>query len=449
MKRLGPMDAMFLRMESKRTPMHIGALMTFMPPEDAKPDFVSELLADFSKLSFLPWPFNCKLADGRLSSLTPSWVETQPDAEYHVRHSALPRPGGERQLGTLVARLHSHPLDFDRPLWEAHLVEGLEGGRFAFYFKAHHCAIDGMGAMRNIQKWLTTNPNDRRGLPDVSTAPPTRTPRSAGDRVRSALSSVKDETLAVPELAGKLARMSVGENSTVRAAMATPGTLFNTKITPQRRLAASLVDLQRLKAVGKATHATVNDVCLALIGSAVRRYLLEQDALPAKSVQASIPIGLDRSETTANAVAGFVAPLGTDEPDPLARLKLIRAATARGKKDVTSLSPSASQQFSVLGLAPLAVGQMTGTLAKLPPFFNFTVSNVMLSRKPMYLKGARLEAIYPMSFLVDGYALNVTLVGYAEHINFGFLGCRDALPHLQRLAIYTDEALTELEDAVH
>ena len=91
---------------------------------------------------------------------------------------------------------------------------------------------------------------------------------------------------------------------------------------------------------------------------------------------------------------------------------------------------------------------MTGTLAKLPPFFNFTVSNVMLTRKPLYLKGARLEAIYPMSFLVDGYALNVTLVGYTDHINFGFLGCRDALPHLQRLARYTGEALEELEDAL-
>jgi len=95
MKLLGPMDAMFLRMESKRTPMHIGALMTFQRPSDAGPGFVADLLEEFSKLSFLPWPFNCRLADGRLSSVAPSWVETEPDAEYHVRHSALPPPGND------------------------------------------------------------------------------------------------------------------------------------------------------------------------------------------------------------------------------------------------------------------------------------------------------------------------------------------------------------------
>ena len=125
----------------------------------------------------------------------------------------------------------------------------------------------------------------------------------------------------------------------------------------------------------------------------------------------------------------------------------MRAAPERAKRELSSLSRNASTQFSLLGLAPLVLGQMTGTLPKLPPLFNFTVSNVPLSRQPLYLKGARLEAIYPMSFLADGYALNVTLVGYADHLNFGFLGCRDALPHLQHLAVYTGEAMDELADA--
>jgi diacylglycerol O-acyltransferase / wax synthase len=243
--------------------------------------------------------------------------------------------------------------------------------------------------------------------------------------------------------------MGFGANSTIRAALDTPRTLFNVPITQQRRLAAQLIDIERLKAVGKAGEATINDVTLAILGGAVRRYLIEQDALPKNSVMASVPIALERDESTANAVAGFVAPLGTGEPDPRKRLELIRLATDRAKREISSLSRNASTQFSVIGLAPLAVGQMTGTLPKLPPFFNFTVSNVPLSREPLYLKGARLEAIYPMSFLADGYALNVTLVSYDQHMNFGFLGCRDALPHLQHLAVYTGEALAELEDAVH
>lgn len=449
MKLLSPLDAMFLRMESKRTPMHIGAMMTFVPPADAGPGFVRDLLAQFARLSFLPPPFDCRLADGRLAAIAPAWVPTQPDPEYHVRHSALPAPGGERELGTLVARLHSNQLDFDRPLWEAHLVEGLAGGRFAFYFKAHHCAIDGIGAVRTIKKWLSTDPDDRSGLPDVlHQRRPPAPKRSAGDRVRGAAAAARDHAAAVPELGGQLARMGVGADSTIRAALSTPRTLFNVPITQQRRLAGQLVDLERLRAVGKAAEATVNDVTLAIVGGAVRRYLLEQEALPTRSATASVPVALARGETSANAVAGFVAPLGTDEADPRRRLEVIRGATERAKREISALSRNASTHLSLLGLAPLAAGQMTGTLAKLPPIFNFTVSNVPLSREPLYLNGARLETVYPMSFLADGYALNVTLVGYADHVNFGFLGCRDALPHVQHLALYTGEALAELEDAV-
>jgi WS/DGAT/MGAT family acyltransferase len=443
------MDAMFLRMETKRTPMHIGAMMTFTPPPDAGPEFVRELLAEFTKLTFLPAPFDCRLARGSLAAAVPAWVPARPDPEYHVRHSALPAPGGERELGTLVARLHSNQLDFDRPLWETHLIEGLAGGRFAIYFKAHHCAIDGLGAVRVIKKWLSKDPDERHGLPDLATAPPhRRASRSAADRVQGALAALRDHSVAVPELTATLARMATGANSTIQAAFNTPRTLFNVPITPQRRLAGDAIETERLRAVGKAAEATVNDVTLAILGGAVRRYLLEQDALPRTSVMASVPVALDRDDPAGNAVAGFVVPLGTAEADPRRRLELIRAATERAKREIAALSRNASTQFSLLGLAPLALGQMTGTLAKLPPLFNFTVSNVPLSHEPLYLNGARLEKVYPMSFLADGYALNVTLVGYAGQLNFGFLGCRDALPHLQHLAVHTTDALAELEDAL-
>ena len=147
MKYLSPLDAAFLRMESPRTPMHVGALMTFKLPDKAPRDFLQRLLKRMREHPFMPEPFGCKLARGRFSRVAPAWVETRLDMDYHLRHSALPYPGGERELGQLVARLHSHPLDLSKPLWEAHVIEGLENNRFAIYFKAHHCAIDGMGAM--------------------------------------------------------------------------------------------------------------------------------------------------------------------------------------------------------------------------------------------------------------------------------------------------------------
>lgn len=449
MQYLSPLDAAFLRMETPRTPMHIGALMTFRLPADAPPDFLRQLLAHMREQPFLPAPFDSRLAPGLRSRIAPAWMEALLDVDYHVRHSALPYPGGERELGMLVERLHSNPLDLTRPLWECHLIEGLDHGRFALYFKAHHCAIDGIGAMRKVTHWLSEDPQDRSGpgRPAQAAARPDDPP--SGSRLGAAYRRARDNARALPELAAKLVTMSRGEHSTVHAAVSTPRTLFNVPVTQQRRLAAQLLDLARLKAVGAATGSSVNDVTLAICGGAVRRYLLEQDALPSSSLTASVPVGLQRAENQGgNAVAGFVCPLATQLDDPLQRLDQIKAVTRRGKDELLSMSPTGLQQFALMGLSPLILGQMSGTLARLPPFFNFTVSNVVLSKKPLYLRGAELEAMVPLSFLLDGYALNVTVIGYLDRVAVGFLGCRDAIPHLQRLAVYAGDALAELEQAL-
>ena len=444
MKLLSPVDQMFVRMESERTPMHIGALAIFELPDGAGSDFVRDIHRAFSELSFLPFPFDSELASGPVAEALPVWRQVEPDPEYHVRLSALPAPGTDAELGRLVERLHSHPLDMERPLWEAHVIEGLAGNRFAFYFKAHHCAVDGTGAMNLIKDWLSTDP---AGLPAVGTADPGR---QFGflDRIKVPVTRVSDGVVATTELVGRLISMARGEHSSVRAALATPRTPFNQRLTRQRRIAVQVLELSRLKAVAQATDTTVNDVVLATLSGAVRRYLLEQDALPSDSLTVSVPVGFDRDEETLNAATGFVCPLGTTSADPLERLQVITAATKRGKADLWNMSTNALQHYTLFGLLPLAIGQRTGVLQKLPPLFNFTVSNVVLSREPLYLLGARLELLVPVSFLADGYGLNVTLVGYTDKVALGFVGCRDTIPHLQNLAVYAEDALAELETAV-
>ena len=450
MRRLSPIDAAFLRMESTRTPMHVGCMLTFKTPEDAHEDYFRDLVNHLRSEPFLPEPFNCKLAHTGLSTLMPGWVEVDDlDMEYHVRHSALPRPGGERELGVLVSRLHSHPLDMDRPLWEMHIIEGLEGNRFAFYFKAHHCAIDGMGAMIMTRQWLKTDPKDRSslGVVKVSRDAKIRAKRR-GEQFRVMLALAKKQAGGIGELAGKLVGMSQGKDSMVRASMDTPKSLFNVPVSQQRRLGTQLLELKRFKTVADAMNVSVNDAILAVCGGATRRYLLEQNALPKTSLMASVPIGLERDEKGGNAVAGFVCPLGTDIANPVRRVKNIHAATKRAKADLQAMSRPALDNLALTGLAPLILGQMTGTLAKMPPIFNFVVSNVVLSKHKLYLMGAELEAMYPMSFLFDGYALNVTVIGYTDHVAIGFIGSRDALPKLQSLAVYAGEALGELEERV-
>jgi diacylglycerol O-acyltransferase len=453
MKYLSPVDAAFVRMESKRTPMHVGGLLTFRLPEHAPRDFLRDLLEQMRHQPFMPAPFSCKLVKSGLRRLAPAWEETELDIDYHIRHSALPYPGGERELGVLVARLHSHPMDMTRPLWECHLIEGLEDNRFALYFKAHHCAVDGMAAMRMVRSWLSEDPDNPHGPAiQIPPAPEPEEPEpelSRTARLKRPMKFAGKQISSLGELAKMLRKMSEkGQEGGTRAALATPKSLFNVRITQQRRLGTQILDLNRIKAIGAATGTTVNDVCLAICGGAIRRYLSEQDALPEKSLSASVPIGLARSDgKVGNAVAGFVCPMGTDEEDPKRRLERIHEVTTRSKEQLLSMSPTALMQFAMMGLSPLILGQMTGTLSKIPPFFNVTVSNVVASKVPLYLRGAELEAMYPMSILFDGYALNITLVGYQDRVAIGFTGCRDAIPSLQRLAVYTTDALAELEEA--
>ncbi len=442
MKLLSPLDQMLARMETPRTPMHIGALAVFDLPEGAPPNFTRSLHEAFSELAFLPFPFDSVIAGGPTMAY---WKQVQPDPHYHVRLDALPHPGTARDLGALVERLHSSPLDMTKPLWEAHLIEGLADNQFAFYFKAHHCAVDGMGAVNYIKSWLTTDPEapPGSGKPGPLAEDYDLASVFAAVTTKRAIASLS----ATGELVGKLGSMMRGANSSVKAGLKTPRTPFNARITRHRRLAVQVLEMARVKAVGRATGTTVNDVIMASIGGACRRYLAEQDALPENTLTASVAVGIERDADTVNAASGFVAPLGTSTEDPVERLREISASTSRGKAELLAMTPNAMEHYSVMGLLPIALGQKTGTLGLLPPLFNLTVSNVVLSKEPLYLSGAKLDVIVPLSFLSDGYGLNVTLVGYTDKIALGFLGCRDTLPHLQRLAVYTGEAFEELEAA--
>jgi WS/DGAT/MGAT family acyltransferase len=456
MRRLGTIDAAFLRMESPRTPMHVAGLLTFRLPPGAPPDYLRELFAFMRSQAVTMPPFSSRVVRKGLKRLAPVWEEAPDiDIDYHLRHSALPFPGGERELGVLVERLHSHPMDLSRPLWECHLIEGLENNRFAVYLKAHHASMDGMGALKFIRNWLSSDPHfantagpwalsPRVPLQEDADKPQTdifhRTMELAGEQLRSA--SELTRTL------GRMAKKKDNPEGGLMSALHTPRTVFNQAITPQRRLTTQLFELSRFKALSAATGTTINDLSMAICSGALRRYLLEMDALPDLPLVASFPMGLPRADGKAgNAVAGFVCPLGTDEASPRRRLEIINAVTTRTKAQLKSMSPSALDQLTLLGMAPLILGQMTGQLSKLPPFFNLVISNVVGSREKLYFRGAELEAMYPVSVLFDGYALNCTIVGYGDHVSMGYIGCRNALPKLQHLAVYSGEALEELERA--
>lgn len=456
--KLNPLDAAWLMVESTETPMHVGSLTIFSLPRNASPDFLRDTVASLKQhRSFAP-PFNLKLVSPRLKGVLPAWIEDHKiDLDYHFRHSALPAPGGERELGVLISRLHSYPLDFNRPLWECHLIEGLEHDRFALYVKMHHSQVDGVGGMKMLERMLSPDPEA------TDRAPPWAVGRSGGgskpravraplaERLK-AIATQQAETLpGVVRALGEVVRESFGSRDSAGAApFVAPKSILNRKIGGQRRFATQYYELERIKKVAKVAEVTVNDVFLELCAGALRRYLDEIQALPNAPLTAGVPVSVRPADDadSGNAISFIIANLNTQLGDPLKRLKAIQESTQIAKDKLQALPKAGINNYTMVFMAPYILSLLTGLGGRTKPMFNVTISNVPGPREHLYFNGARLEQMYPLSLLSHGQALNITVVSYAGQFNVGFTGCRDTLPHMQRLATYMAESLEELEAAV-
>jgi WS/DGAT/MGAT family acyltransferase len=464
---LNLLDASWLLVESSETPMHVGALMPFSLPEDAGPDFVRDIMAALRASTTVEAPWNRRLHSPRMRGLVPLWTEVDSiDLEHHVRHSALPAPGGERELGQLIARLHSQPLDLTRPPWEVELIEGLEGGRFALYTKVHHALMDGIGGVKLLVRAMSSDRKASRKIAPFWTIKPERKPRkrdvdappaTVAQMAAQLIETVRGQADSMPNIArafGAMISAVRNKEDVLALPFDTPLSILNGRIRGPRRFATQRFDLDRLKAVARQSGATLNDVVLALCGAALRRFLRELGELPDKSLTAGIPVSVrpkDEEEAGAdagNAITFIISTLGTDIADPLERLAAIRASTRRAKEHVQGLPRKSMLQYTLLLMAPYMASLLTGVGGRTRPMFNITISNVPGPETPLYFRGAQMEASYPVSLVSHGQALNITCQSYAGHLHFGFTGCRDSLPHMQRLAPYTGEALEELEAAL-
>lgn len=458
-KRLSPMDASWLYVESHQTPMHVGGLMIFELPKNAPADFFQQLFNDYREHREFHPPWNRRLKSTRLKALSPVWVEDQDlDIDYHLRLSALPWPGGERELGVLIARLHSHPLDFRRPPWECHVIQGLEHGRFAMYIKMHHSLIDGVSAMRLLARVLPKDADHADAPPfwavprenRSESSPPVATTEAA---VGQALAAVPKQPASAPTLIKaltELVKAARRKDDPMGIPFKAPKSILNGRITGQRRFATQSYSIERIKRLAKAADATLNDVVLAICGGALRRFLKEANALPATSLTAGIPVSVrpkdDQEE--GNAISFIIATLGTDIADPVMRLQAITASTRRSKEHLQNLPKNVIEGYTMAFMGPYIVQLVTGLGGRTRPVFNITISNVPGPDHALYLRGAKMVANYPVSLVTHGQALNITCNGYADTLNFGFIGCRNSLPHMQHIAVFAGEALEELEAAV-
>jgi WS/DGAT/MGAT family acyltransferase len=226
-----------------------------------------------------------------------------------------------------------------------------------------------------------------------------------------------------------------------------PISKINHRVTGQRRFATQHYQLDRLKELTRVSGASLNDIVLYLCGTALRRFLLEQDDLPDSSLTAGIPVNIRAADDqgTGTRISFMIASLATNEADPLSRLQSIKSSTRRAKEHLQKLPKSALNQYTMLLMSPYILQLMSGLGGRMRPVFNVTISNVPGPQETLYYEGAKLEAMYPVSLIAHGGALNITCLSYAGSLNFGFTGCRDTLPSMQKLAVYTGEALDELE----
>ncbi|WP_235737313.1 WS/DGAT/MGAT family O-acyltransferase [Nocardioides alcanivorans] len=455
---IDPTSTAFLLAESRKAPLHVGGLQLFEPPEGAGPGFVGDLYRQMQQVEefepiFLKRPHRSVTTAGQYF-----WIEDQEfDLEHHLRHSALPQPGRIRELLDLCSRLHGTRLATERPLWEAHVIEGLADGRAALYTKLHHALVDGVSAMRLLQSVLSSDPDAREMPAPWALRKRRRTKDDANladvpiKALRTALGISADAAGLPRALVTTLSRGLRNESASL--ALYAPRTILNQDITAARRFAAQDWPTERLRAVGKATGATINDVLLAMCGGALRRYLIELDALPETSLVAMCPVGLNAKEagsastTGGNALGTVMVRLGTDEADPGARLRTIHHSMLEGKAALGSMTPTQILAMSAIGMAPAVLTPLLGLQGHVRPPFNVIISNVPGPRVPQYFNGARLVGMYPLSVPMPGLALNITTTSYAGTMGFGLTGCRRTLPHLQRLLIHLEDELAALESA--
>ena len=463
LKQLSDQDASYLYLETAETPQHVGGLNLVEIPAGYRGDFFEVYKAHIKSRMHLIKFMHSKLLELPFDFDRPFWVEDESiDLDYHVRHESLPKPGTMPMLEELVGRLHSGLLDRSRPLWEFHVIDGLESGNIAIYTKIHHAAMDGASS----QLLVTT-------MYDASPEPRTLPAASESEREAPGLESIVQGVFAhlvrqeiravqfVPELMKAWTNIFLPNLETLRfdpfpKRLRTPHTLFNVDITNQRLYAARSLELSALKRLSKATGTTLNDVVLAVCSGALRRYLLGKEALPARAMTAMVPVSVRgaNERDIANHNTLFVSSLATDIADPYERLMAIHESSQDQKKRLSSVQNLLLPDLALVGsggvLRRMVELYGRAKLAqRLPLLANLTVSNVPGPPIPLYLAGLRVLSLYPCSIPFHGTALNITVQSYVDRLDFGLIACRRAVPDLSKIADGLAEAWEELQRSVH
>ncbi len=491
MKQLSGLDATFLSMETPNQFGHVSSVSIYERPDDPAFDpYVAWKEAIRKRLHLLE-PLRRRLVEVPLNIDHPFWVEDPEfDLDYHVRHTALPPPGGDQQMQALVGRLIGRPLDRKRPLWESYVVEGLADDRFAVFTKVHHATVDGASGAELLTMMLDQTADGDVIEPPAEPWKPERVPSDVEVLNRAAASLVRKpgrllllSARAAREL-GKSTRnpvlvaaanqwrdslrgpvgavLNIGRQRdedrdpppplpTLRA----PRTPWNRSITAHRNFSMQSTSLEAVKAIKNAMGATVNDVVMGACTGGIRAYLEEKGALPDEPLVAMVPVSIRTGEETekwTNRVSGLLATLPTNEPDLGERVRKVHEAMVAGKDMFNAIPADMLTDFAQFP-SPALFARATRMATRfrlgerLEPPINLVISNVPGPREALYSTGAKLLHYYPVSTITDGQGLNITVQSYLDTLDWGLVACRDLIPdldHLLDLIVAEMEAMAKI-----
>jgi diacylglycerol O-acyltransferase len=480
MRQLTSLDAQFLALESSNQTGHVAGVAILDPSTTKSGDLTLEDMCRLmeQRLPMLP-PLRWRLVEVPFGLDYPYWLDDPNfDLDFHVRELALPPGGTKEKLAEQVARIVSRPLDRARPLWELYLIHGLEDGHKALLTKIHHSVIDGLSGAEIMGVLFDLAPEGRE-LPEADQDGTDRQPTELEMLTRGlmgfpryplrilrslprALPNLDESpvfagipgTKLVARVADRLSRTVGSRESGVLAHthFKAPKTCFNGRISPHRRFAFGQLELDEVKEVKNKHKCTVNDVVVSICAGAVRSWLLEHDVLPPDPLVVQVPVSVRTDEqmgTFGNRIMLMSAPLFTNEPDAVRRLRMTHQALAAMKERHRALPAELLQDtnhfippavFARAARATFAIS----TSGRGRPTWNLVVSNVPGPQFPLYCAGARLVANYPVSVITDGMGLNITVMSYCGHMDFGIVADRDQMPDLWSMLDRLHDSLEEL-----
>jgi len=455
--RLTGLDAVWLYLETATAHMHVGSVLV-LDPSTASGPITRERVADYleQRLHIAP-PFRRRLASVPFRIDHPVWIEDPDfDLHYHVRRAALPSPGGMAELAEFTADVMSRRLDRSRPLWEVHVVEGLQDGRLAVVSKTHHAAVDGVSGAELLAAVLQLSPDQPPPPPPEQPWVPEREPGdlrlllSAGLHMAATPAGVVRAGRRTLKAAARTLRLRTGGRPAPPAPFAAPVTVLNGAIGPHRVISLTEQSLDAVKKVKNAFGGTVNDVVLAAVAASLRRYLLGRGEDASKPLVGMVPISVhSQPGINGNQVSAMLVGLPTDEPDPVQRLRRVSESTAGAKEQHGAMGAETLQELAELtpaGLASLAARVYTRMRGadRHRPIWNVVVSNVPGPRFPLYYDGAKVEAMYPIGPVHEMCGLNITLFSYQDMIYVGLNADRGLVPDVELVGTGICEAIEDL-----